>query len=75
MPEVRHHRRRFRERGDFFHALEVAATVDKVVSLPERGILRSAARALGRDYDEARITPMVKQFDDVGVLEVDGIHA
>jgi hypothetical protein len=36
------------ERSDFFHALEVAATVDQVVSLPERKILRGAARVLGR---------------------------
>jgi hypothetical protein len=57
------------ERDDFLHALEVAATVDKVVSLPERKILRGAARALGRGYDEARIRRMVQQFDEVGVLE------
>jgi hypothetical protein len=63
------------ERDDFFHALEVAATVDKVVSLPERHILRSAARALGRDYDEARMTRMVQQFDDVGVLKANAVHA
>jgi hypothetical protein len=63
------------EREDFFRALEVAATVDKIVSLPERSILHRAARALGRDYDEARITRMVKQFDDVGVLKADGLHA
>jgi hypothetical protein len=62
------------ERDDFCHALEVAATVDKVVSLPERNILRNAARALGREYDEARITRMVKQFDDVGVLKANGVH-
>jgi hypothetical protein len=60
------------ERDDFFHALEVAATVDKVVSLPERKILRCAARVLGRTYDEARIRRMVKQFDDVGVLRTAG---
>ncbi len=56
------------ERTDFLHALEVAATVDKVVSLPERKILRGAARILGRPYDEARIGRMVKQFGEVGVL-------
>jgi hypothetical protein len=56
------------ERDDFLHALEVAATVDKVVSLPERKILRGAARVLGRPYDEGRIGRMVKQFEEVGVL-------
>jgi hypothetical protein len=50
------------ERGDFFHALEVAAAVDEVVSQPERRILRGAARALGRTYDDARIERMVKDF-------------
>ena len=61
-----------RERDDFLHALEVAATVDMVVSLPERKILRGAARALGRRYDETRIGRMVEQFDEVGVLTTDG---
>jgi hypothetical protein len=61
------------ERDDFFHALEVAATVDEVVSHPERRILRGAARVLGRPYDDARIERMVKDFRDVGVLH--GIRA
>jgi len=56
------------ERDDFFHALEIAATVDKVVTLPERRLLRGAARVLGRKYDDARIAQMVKDFGDVGVL-------
>lgn len=62
------------ERDAFLHALEVAATVDTVVSLPERKILRAAARALGRPYDEARIRRMMKQFDEVGVLKTHGHH-
>ena len=56
------------ERDDFFHALEIAATVDKVVTQPERRILRGAARALGQKYDDARIERMVTDFGDVGVL-------
>jgi hypothetical protein len=56
------------ERDDFFHALEVAATVDEVVSQPERRILRGAARALGRTHDDLRIERMVKDFSDAGVL-------
>jgi hypothetical protein len=63
------------ERDDFFQALEVAATVDEVVSLPERRILRSAARILGRTYDDAKIGRMVKQFDEVGVLKPKRHHA
>ena len=60
------------ERPDFFHALEIAATVDKDVTLPERRILRAAARALGQTYDDARIAQMVREFDDVGVLPAPG---
>jgi hypothetical protein len=60
------------ERDPFLHALEVAATVDNVVSLPERKILRGAARVPGRSYDEARIGRMMKQFDEVGVLKTHG---
>lgn len=56
------------ERADFFRALEVAATVDEVVSHPERRILRGAARVLGQTYDDARIERMVKEFNDAGVL-------
>ena len=56
------------ERDDFYHALEIAATVDEVVTLPERRILRGAARALGQKYDDARIEQMVTDFGAVGVL-------
>ena len=57
------------ERDDFLHALEVAATVDMVVSLPERKILRGAARALGRGYDEARVRRMVRSVRRSGRAE------
>jgi len=64
------------ERDDFFQALEIAATVDTVVTLPERRILRGAARALRRSYDDARIAQMVKDFGDVGVLRAEkGVRA
>jgi hypothetical protein len=46
------------ERDDFFQALEVAATVDDLVSQPERRILRGAARVLGRTYDGTRTSAM-----------------
>ena len=52
----------------FLRALEVAACVDKEVTLPERKILRRAAHHLGREFDLARLTAMVKEFDEEGVL-------
>jgi uncharacterized tellurite resistance protein B-like protein len=55
-------------RDVFLHALEVAAAVDKEVSVPERKILRRAARALGRDFDPARIEKMMADFEERGVL-------
>jgi hypothetical protein len=55
-------------RAAFFQALEVAACVDKEVSLPERKILRRAAHHLGLDFDLARLTRMVHEFDEEGVL-------
>ncbi len=55
-------------RQAFFTALEVAACVDKEVSLPERKILRRAAHHLGVSFDLDRLTGMVKEFEDVGVL-------
>jgi hypothetical protein len=52
----------------FMHALEVAAAVDKSVSLPERKILRRAARALGRPFDPARLERLMAEFNATGVL-------
>ena len=55
-------------RDSFLHALEVAAAVDKDVSLPERKILRRAYRKLDRDFDPKRLDRMMQEFEDVGVL-------
>ena len=55
-------------RDAFLFALEVAACVDKEVTLPERKILRRAAHHLGREFDQARLTKMVQDFEDEGVL-------
>jgi len=55
-------------RDAFLHALEVAASVDKHVSLPERKILRRAARALDREFDAERIARMIEEFETTGVL-------
>jgi hypothetical protein len=56
------------ERDAFLHALEVAAAVDKSVSLPEQKILTRAARALGRQFDRKRVDRMMQEFEEVGVL-------
>jgi uncharacterized tellurite resistance protein B-like protein len=55
-------------RDEFMHVLEVAAAVDKEVGLPERKILRRAARALGREYSQERVEQMIAQFEESGVL-------
>jgi len=55
-------------RDAFFTALEIAACVDKVVTLPERKILRRAAHHLGRQFDSARLKLMVEQLEEAGVL-------
>ena len=59
-------------RDVFLHALEVAAAVDKEVSVPERKILRRAARALGREFDLARVEKMMADFEEKGVLSTGG---
>jgi hypothetical protein len=58
-------------RAAFFYALEVAACVDKEVSLPERKILRRAAHHLDLDFDLPRLAAMVKAFEEDGVLDGD----
>lgn len=55
-------------RDAFLHALEVAASVDKIVSLPERKLLRRAALELGRKIEPRRIQSMIQQLEEVGVL-------
>ena len=57
-------------RDGFLHALEVAAAVDKEVGLPERKILRRAARALGRELDMDHIQKMIVDFEEHGFLKV-----
>jgi uncharacterized tellurite resistance protein B-like protein len=55
-------------RDVFMHVLEVAAAVDKEVTLPERKILRRAAHALGREFSEERVLRMIAEFEESGVL-------
>lgn len=59
-------------RPPFYRALEVAAVVDKKVDLPERRLLRSAARRLEVPFDAARLQAMVQQLEDTGFLEDGG---
>ena len=55
-------------RQAFFHALEVAAAVDKHVGLPERRLLRSAARRLELPFDPRGTDQMMREFEDLGML-------
>jgi uncharacterized tellurite resistance protein B-like protein len=55
-------------RDHFLHALEVAAAVDKEISLPERKILRRAAHHLNREFDLGRLERMIRDFEEFGVL-------
>jgi len=55
-------------RDHFLHALEVAACVDKEVSLPERKILRRVAHHLNRDFDLDHLKTMIAEFEEYGVL-------
>jgi hypothetical protein len=55
-------------RDAFFHLLEVAAAVDKEIGLPERKILRRAARALGREFSPERVERMIAELEETGVL-------
>lgn len=55
-------------RETFMRVLEIAAAVDKEISLPERKVLRRAARSLGRDFSEDRVTAMIKELEETGVI-------
>jgi hypothetical protein len=55
-------------RDTFLHTLEVAAAVDKEVSLPERKILSRAAHALGREFKRENVEKMIAELEETGVL-------
>jgi uncharacterized tellurite resistance protein B-like protein len=61
-------------RDPFLHALEVAACVDKEVTLPERKILRRAAHHLGREFDLEHLHKMIEEFESFGVLTSKSKH-
>jgi hypothetical protein len=56
-------------RDRFLSALEIAAAVDARISLPERKILRRAARALGRELDPAHLEELMHAFAEIGVVD------
>jgi uncharacterized tellurite resistance protein B-like protein len=57
-------------RDAFLHALEVAAAVDKEISLPERKILRRVANIFGKKFDPEHLARLVGEFEAQGVLPV-----
>jgi hypothetical protein len=55
-------------RDTFMRVLEIAAAVDKEITLPERKVLRRAARSLGREFSEERVMAMIKELEETGVI-------
>jgi hypothetical protein len=55
-------------RDAFLYALEVAAALDKEVSLPERKILKRVALLFGRPFEPERLAGMIEQLEETGVL-------
>ena len=55
-------------RDAFLYALEVAASLDKEVSLPERKILKRIAMMFKRPFDPERLTRMIEQLEEKGFL-------
>lgn len=51
------------ERGRLLRILEVAAAVDRSTSLPERRMLRGAARAMGLPFDASRLDALTRELD------------
>ena len=57
-------------REAFLYALEVAASLDKEVSLPERRIIKRVALMFGLPFQPERLAKMIEQLEDEGVLAV-----
>ena len=55
-------------RDAFLHAIQVAAAVDKEVTLPEEKLLAKTFHALGRTFDPKVVEKMVHTLEVVGVL-------
>ncbi len=56
-------------RDAFLYALEVAASLDKEISLPERKILKRVALMFGRKFEPERLKKMIEELEEKGVLE------
>jgi len=56
------------QRDAFLYALEVAACLDKEVSLPERKILRRVSILFHRPFEPERLKRMIDELEDKGVL-------
>jgi uncharacterized tellurite resistance protein B-like protein len=56
------------QRDAFLYALEVAACLDKEISLPERKILKRVSILFQRPFEPERLTRMIEQLEDKGVL-------
>jgi uncharacterized tellurite resistance protein B-like protein len=61
-------------RDPFLHALEVAAALDKEISLPERKILRRVANIFGKEFDTEHLALLVTEFEERGVLAAGASH-
>lgn len=59
-------------RDAFLYALEVAAALDKEISLPERKILKRVALMFGRTFEPGRVERMIEQLEEKGVLAAPG---
>ena len=55
-------------KDSFFHALEVAAAVDKEFTLPEQKLLERVAHALGRKFSAAKVRKLMEEFEERGVM-------
>jgi hypothetical protein len=56
------------QRDAFLYALEVAACLDKEISLPERKILKRVALLFQRPFEPERLKRMIDDLEDRGVL-------
>jgi hypothetical protein len=55
-------------RDAFYYALQVAACLDKEVSLPERKILKRIALMFKKTFDPAQLQKMIDELEEKGIL-------
>jgi hypothetical protein len=56
------------QRDAFLYALEVAAALDKEISLPERKILKRIALMFHKTFSPERLDKMIEELEEKGVL-------